>query len=89
MFSLARKRVKYYTIKVHSEELKEVIEMAQITKEMTIGEILRTNPNVAPILMEAGMHCLGCPSAQAESLEEAAMVHGMDINDLMAKIATV
>ncbi|MDO4303597.1 MAG: DUF1858 domain-containing protein [Bacillota bacterium] len=60
--------------------------MAQITKDMTIGEILRTNPNVAPILMEAGMHCLGCPSAQAESLEEAAMVHGMDINDLMAKI---
>lgn len=63
--------------------------MAQITKEMTIGEILRTNPNVAPVLMEAGMHCLGCPSAQAESLEEAAMVHGMDINDLMAKIAAL
>ena len=60
--------------------------MAQITKDMTIGEILNTNPNVAPILMEAGIHCLGCPSAQAESLEEAAMVHGMDINDLMAKI---
>ena len=66
--------------------IKEVMEMAQITKEMTIGEILRTNPDVAPVLMEAGMHCLGCPSAQAESLEEAAMVHGMDINDLMAKI---
>ncbi len=60
--------------------------MAQITKDMTIGEILRTNPDVAPVLMEAGMHCLGCPSAQAESLEEAAMVHGMDINDLMARI---
>lgn len=60
--------------------------MARITKEMTIGEILRTNPDVAPVLMEAGMHCLGCPSAQAESLEEAAMVHGMDISDLMAKI---
>ena len=60
--------------------------MAQITKEMTIGEILRTNPDVAPVLMEAGMHCLGCHSAQAESLEEAAMVHGMDISDLMAKI---
>ena len=56
------------------------------TKDMTIGEILRVNPEVAPVLMEAGMHCLGCPSAQAESLEEAAMVHGMDINDLMAKI---
>ena len=60
--------------------------MAQITKEMTIGEILRTNPNVAPILMEAGMHCLGCPSAQAESLEEAAMVHGLDADELVAQI---
>ena len=60
--------------------------MAQVTKDMTIGEILRTNPQIAPILMEAGMHCLGCPSAQAESLVEAAMVHGMDIEDLMKKI---
>ena len=63
--------------------------MAQITKDMTIGEILRTNPAVAPILREAGMHCLGCPSAQAESLEEAAMVHGMDIEDLMTRIAAL
>lgn len=60
--------------------------MANITKDMTIGEILRTNPDVAPILMNAGMHCLGCPSAQGESLEEAAMVHGMNIDDLMAQI---
>ena len=60
--------------------------MAKVTKDMTIGEILRTNPDVAPVLFEAGMHCLGCPSAQAESLEEAAMVHGMDINELMSKI---
>lgn len=66
----------------------EDIHMA-ITKDMTIGEILRTNPKVAPVLMEAGMHCLGCPSAQAESLEEAAMVHGMDIDALMAKIEAV
>ena len=51
-----------------------------ITKDMTRGEILVTKPEVAPILMEAGMHCLGCPSAQGESLEEAAMVHGLDIN---------
>ena len=57
-----------------------------ITKEMTIGEILRVKPEVAPVLMEMGMHCLGCPSAQGESLEEAAMVHGMDIDVLMAKI---
>ncbi len=63
--------------------------MADITKDMTIGEILRTNPDVAPILMNAGMHCLGCPSAQGESLEEAAMVHGMNIDDLMAQIETL
>ena len=61
--------------------------MSGITKEMTIGEILRTNPDVAPILMDAGMHCLGCPSAQGESLEEAAMVHGISIDELRDKIA--
>lgn len=61
--------------------------MTEITKEMTIGEILRTNPAVAPVLLEAGMHCLGCPSAQGESLEEAAMVHGIDIDALMQAIA--
>lgn len=63
--------------------------MADITKDMTIGEILRTNPDVAPILMNAGMHCLGCPSAQGESLEEAAMVHGMNIDELMEQIAAL
>ncbi len=63
--------------------------MSEITKDMTIGEILRINPNVAPVLLEIGMHCLGCPSAQAESLEEAAMVHGIDINELMKKIAEI
>ena len=61
--------------------------MATITKEMTIGELLRTKPEIAPVLMNAGMHCLGCPSAQGESLEEAAMVHGMDIDALMQEIA--
>ncbi len=58
----------------------------KITKDMTIGEILSANPEVAPVLMEAGMHCLGCPSAQGESLAEAAFVHGMDIDALLAKI---
>ena len=61
--------------------------MSNITKDMTIGEILRTAPEIAPILMEAGMHCLGCPSAQGESLEEAAMVHGIDIEELMKRSA--
>lgn len=63
--------------------------MAEITKDMTIGEILRTNPDVAPVLMDAGMHCLGCPSAQAETLDEAAMVHGIDVDALMEKIAAL
>lgn len=63
--------------------------MANVTSDMTIGEIIRQYPEVAPVLMEAGMHCLGCPSAQMESLAEAAVVHGMDINELMAKIAEV
>ena len=60
-----------------------------ITKDMTIGEALVTKPEIAPILMEMGMHCLGCPSSQGESLEEAAMVHGMDVNELMDKIAAL
>ena len=63
--------------------------MSDITKETTIGEALRTNPDIAPVLMEIGMHCLGCPSAQGETLEEAAMVHGIAVDDLMAKIAAV
>ena len=63
--------------------------MANITKDMIIGDILRSNPEAAPILMEAGMHCVGCPSAQGESLEEAAMVHGMDINALMERFAAL
>ncbi len=57
-----------------------------VTKDMTIGQLLMEHPNVAPILMEIGMHCLGCPSAQAESLEDAAMVHGLDADLLVEKI---
>lgn len=60
--------------------------MAQVTKETLIGEMLMMDMGVAPILMEAGMHCVGCPSAQAESIEEACMVHGMDCDALLEKI---
>jgi hybrid cluster-associated redox disulfide protein len=65
---------------------RRIEKMSGITKEMTIGEILNKSPEVAPVLMGAGMHCLGCPSAQGESLEEAAMVHGIDIDELMKVI---
>ena len=57
-----------------------------VSKEMTIGELLRAKPEAVPVLRSAGMHCLGCPSAQAESIEDAAMVHGINIYELMKAI---
>lgn len=61
--------------------------MAQmVTKDMTIGSILQINEGVVPILMQSGMHCLGCPSSQMESLEEACMVHGIDSDELVAQL---
>ncbi len=60
--------------------------MASITKDMTIAQILQTAPEAVPKLLEAGMHCIGCPASQGESLEQAAMVHGLDIDDLMAAL---
>ena len=56
--------------------------MTQISKDMRIGDMLQMDSNIAPFLMRAGMHCIGCPSAQAETLAEAAMVHGMDADTL-------
>lgn len=60
--------------------------MARVTKDMLIGDILRLDNGVAPILMRAGMHCVGCPSAQGETLEEAGVVHGMDVESLVEEI---
>lgn len=60
--------------------------MATVTKDTTIGQLLVLDANVAPILMRVGMHCLGCPSSQAETIEEAAMVHGIDADELVAQI---
>ena len=54
--------------------------MAQITKDMTIGEILSVDMDTAKVLMAVGMHCLGCPASQGESLEEACMVHGLNVD---------
>lgn len=59
---------------------------AQVTKETMIGQLLSIDSDVAPILMEIGMHCLGCPSSQMETIEEAAMVHGIDPDDLVNRI---
>ena len=62
--------------------------MVKITKEMSIGEILGVDYDLASVLMSGGMYCVGCPSAQAESLEEAAMVHGIDPDLLLTKLNT-
>ena len=58
----------------------------KIGKDITIGELLEKAPEKADILLEAGMHCLGCPASQAETLEEACMVHGIDVEELLAKL---
>ena len=58
----------------------------KFNKDMTIGEMLRIDTNIIPILMDAGMHCIGCPSAQGETLEEAALVHGLDVDALLKKL---
>ena len=55
----------------------------KVMKDMTIGDLIRNKPEAAGILMEFGMGCVGCPSAQAETLEEASMVHGLDIEKLL------
>lgn len=60
--------------------------MKQVNKEMIIGEILQLDSGIAPILMQAGMHCLGCPSSQMESLEDACAVHGINVDALIEQI---
>ncbi|MBO4696477.1 MAG: DUF1858 domain-containing protein [Lachnospiraceae bacterium] len=57
-----------------------------VTKDMKIGEIIRIDFNIVEILMDAGMHCVGCPSAQGESIEQACMVHGINADELVDKI---
>ena len=58
----------------------------KIEKTMLIGELIHMDELIPQMLMAAGMHCPGCPSSQAESLEEACMVHGIDCDDLVSKM---
>ena len=57
-----------------------------ITKQTTMGEMLEYDMGIAYVLMESGMHCVGCPSSIGESLEEACMVHGLNADEVMANI---
>ena len=58
----------------------------EVKKSTQIGEVLRINPNVKEVLMGFGLHCFGCPMSQMETLEEAAAVHGVDVDLMLEKI---
>ena len=58
----------------------------KFNKDTQIGEILEVAPEKAEVLLEVGMHCLGCPAAQMETLEEACNVHGVDVNEVLEKL---
>lgn len=61
----------------------------QVSKDMLIGELIQLDELIPPILMRSGMHCLGCPASQSESLEEACMVHGIDCDALVSQMNEV
>lgn len=58
----------------------------EVNKQTQIGEVLSINPNVKDVLLGFGLHCLGCPMSQMETLEEACMVHGLDADLVVEKI---
>lgn len=60
-----------------------------VTKEMLIGEIVQMNEKYPEILLNAGMHCLGCPASAGETLEEACMVHGIDVDELLEELNSI
>ena len=57
-----------------------------ITKDTIIGDILTIAPQTAPLFMNIGMHCLGCPASRGETVEQACMVHGVEVDDLLAQV---
>ena len=58
----------------------------EIKKDITIGELLEKAPEKAEVLLNAGMHCLGCPASQSETLEEACEVHGIDVEEILKEL---
>lgn len=76
----------YYNNFAKVIEGQEERKMAKVSKDTMIGELLQIDEGVAPILLNIGMHCLGCPSSQMETIEQAAMVHGIDAETLVDEI---
>ena len=64
-------------------KFRRIIMATQVTKDTKIGELLGISADVAPVLFSIGMHCLGCPASQMETIEEAAAVHGVDADELV------
>ena len=60
--------------------------MVQITRDTIIGDILDIAPETAPLFMSIGMHCLGCPASRGETVAEACMVHGVDVDALLGEL---
>ena len=60
--------------------------MSEITKDMTIYEVLQINPDIAPVFFEFGMHCLGCPISRGETVEQAAAAHGVDAEVMLKRL---
>jgi hydrid cluster protein-associated redox disulfide domain len=60
--------------------------MNDITKDMTIYEVLQINPDIAPVFFEFGMHCLGCPISRGETVEQAAAAHGVDVEEMLKRL---
>ena len=58
----------------------------KFSKDTKIGEIIEKAPEKVDLLLQAGMHCIGCPASQVETLEEACMIHGIDVNDVVDEL---
>lgn len=79
----------YYKFNERRLRYKTLNKIMEFNKDTKIGEILEKAPEKAELLIEAGMHCIGCPASQGETLEEACMIHGIDVNDLVAELNEV
>ena len=73
----------YYCYKFYKEAFKMAV---TITKDTIIGDILDIAPETAPLFMAIGMHCLGCPASRGETVEEACMVHGIEVEELLEEL---
>ncbi len=85
MFGFGKKEDKKKDIKTDAAETAKE-EKVVITKDMLVTDAMMLNPNLAPVLMQAGMYCFSCPASMGETIEEAAMVHGFDVDDILEAV---